>query len=185
MDDVNKIKFVIIGYEKTGKTLFTQYLDEGNSFLDFNNYHPTNGASYISRKYNYENIEYTLDVWDTSGEQKYRALTKFFIRDAHILLIFFNYNDRRSFEDAKQLVQFGKVESDNNKVACVLVGSKYDLELEQKTMDIVNEEEVLDFVGIYNIPYAHISIKEKYSNGVNELLNKAFKEYVKTIKNSK
>ena len=52
-------------------------------------------------------------------------------------------------------------------------------------MDIVNEEEVLDFVGIYNIPYAHISIKEKYSNGVNELLNKAFKEYVKKQKNNK
>ena len=167
-----------MGVEKTGKSLFTEYLNKEKSSLDFDNYTSTIGVSYISKRYDYENIDYQLDIWDTAGEEKYRALVKYFMREADIILIFFNYNNISSFEYAKQLVEIRIVESQNDKVVCVLVGSKYDLNLEPKTMDIVNEEDVLDFAGKHNILYAHLSIKEKYSNGVNELLNKAFKEYV-------
>ena len=182
MSDAKKIKLVIIGEEKTGKTLFIEYLIKGHSSLDFNNYIPSKGARYNSKKYNYNNVDYELALWDTAGAEKYRSLTKFFIRESDIILIFFNYNNKRSFEGAKQLVELGKVESQNDKVVRVLVGNKYDLKLEPKTMDIVNEEDALDIAEVNNILFAHISIKEKYSNGINELLKKAFKEYVKKHK---
>ena len=40
----------------------------------------------------------------------------------------------------------------------------------------------LEFASNNNMPFAHISIVEKYGNGINELFNKALKEYFKRKK---
>ena len=64
-------------------------------------------------------------------------------------------------------------------VVYVLVSSKYDL---SKNIQKVSEEEALEFASNNNMLFAHISIAEKYENGINELIDKALKEYFKRKK---
>ena len=46
-------------------------------------------------------------------------------------------------------------------------------------MNRVSEEEALEYASKNNILFAHISIVEKYASGINELIDKALKEYYK------
>ena len=182
MDEKFKpIKLVVIGDQYTGKTFFIVNLINGYDSLDFEEYRYTNGASYCSKRFCYNNKEYSFDVWDTAGAEKYITLVKFFFRDADIVFVFFECGNKISFEIAKSLVQSVKAETLNHNVAIILVGNKYDLNLVQKrAMDpLCDEEEILNFADENDIPFTHISIKEKYANGVNELFKIAIKEYLK------
>ena len=64
-------------------------------------------------------------------------------------------------------------------VVYVLVSSKYDLYINTKENIEKISEEALEFASNNNMPFAHISIVEKYCNGINELFDKALKEYYK------
>ena len=180
-DEMERIKLVVIGGEYTGKTLFIECLINGYNSLDFKKYQYTCGASYASKKFYYNNKNYLIDIWDTAGLQKYISLTKFFFRDAEIIFVFFNYALKESFETAKNLVESARTDCNNKNVAIILVENKYDLNLSQiKDRNLFcDEEEILSYANKINIPLVHLSIKEKYSNGVNELFKKAMKEYLK------
>ena len=180
-DEMERIKLVVIGGEYTGKTLFIECLITGYNSLDFKKYQYTCGASYASKKFYYNNKNYLIDIWDTAGLQKYISLTKFFFRDAGIIFVFFNYAVKESFEKAKTLVESARTDCENKNVAIILVENKYDLNLSQiKDRNLFcDEEEILSYANKINIPLVHLSIKEKYSNGVNELFKKAMNEYLK------
>ena len=184
MVENKKIKLALLGDKKTGKTLFTQYL-RGSELINFDNYISTNGASYIEKKIIYNNSEYFLDIWDTSGEEKYFALTKFFIMESNMVFIFYDSNNKETFERAKEYFDLAKEVLDDEDEIIILVSNKYDLPInsdEENNKDnnnVFNEEEAFEFAENNNILLSHLSTKEKFSNGVIELLNKAFREYNK------
>ena len=184
MVENKRIKLALLGDKKTGKTLFTQYL-RGSELINFDNYISTNGASYIEKKIIYNNSEYFLDIWDTSGEEKYFALTKFFIMESNMVFIFYDSNNKETFERAKEYFDLAKEYLNDKKVVFVLVSSKYDLALnsdEENNKDnnnAFNEEEVFEYAEQNHILLSHISISEKYSKGIIELFRETFKEYTK------
>ena len=141
---------------------------------------PTIGINPFCKKlFIYKKKLYTLDVWDTSGEQKYLALVKAIIRNISIAFVFFNYNDKRTFELAKSFLDERKTEQQ----VFILVGTKYELKSNSnKKANIVNEEEALEVAKEKNALFAHLSIFDKYSSGVNELIKKALEEYIKRRK---
>ena len=180
MDEKNSIKIVFLGDEKTGKTRFVQFLTLGFDFCDFKNYIPTTGASFTSRKFIFNNKLYDLDLWDTAGQEKYSALLRFFFKDADIIFIFFDYNNKNSFERAKFFVNLVKEHCENKNVVNVLVGNKFHLDINSIERDnIIYEEEILEYVDENNLIFAHLSILEIYSNGFNEIFKKSLKEYTK------
>ena len=85
MDNKIFIKVVFLGESEVGKTsLIDRYIS--GDFYD----HPTSTANYSSKKINCDGKEYAFDIWDTSGYEKYRALTKYFIIDAHIIVLVYD-----------------------------------------------------------------------------------------------
>ena len=73
-DSDNEIKITIVGYTKTGKSKFFEYLENNNiEDLNISDYQPTNGAKYCGK-----------------------CITKFFIKKI-IHLLFFNLNDTYLF----------------------------------------------------------------------------------------
>ena len=179
MDEENTIKLVLIGDKYTGKTKFVQFLITGIESYN-NNYTPTVGASYVEKKFIFNNKPYTIELWDTGGQSKYIALLKFFFKDADIIFIFFDYNNKKSFEKAKELVNYSKEDCENNNVVLALIGNKFNLDIYSIDIDnIVHEEEILEYVDKENLIFAHLSVLETYSTGINELFKKSLKEYVK------
>ena len=186
MDKNKAIKITLLGAEKTGKTIFYQYLQDFDSVnTQFDNYIATIAASYMEKKIIYNNKKYSVEVWDTAGERKYFFLTKFFIKDSHMIFIFYDSNNKETFERAKEYFDLAKEVLDDEDEIIILVSNKYDLpinsdeENNQDNNNVFNEEEAFEFAENNNILLSHLSTKEKFSNGVIELLNKAFREYNK------
>ena len=173
----NRIKLVIVGSSKTGKSILEEYLKEGS--IKFEDYICTIGADYGLKVLLYKNNLYNMEIWDTAGQERFFQISKSFIQGAHILFVLFNYNDRRTFDFAKTLFN----ERKNEQQVFVLVGAKYDLTINTNKKDnIVHEEEVLELATEKNALCAHLSFLEKYSNGFNELLKKSLVEYIKKRK---
>ena len=173
-DNNDKIKIVIVGSSKTGKSLLEKYLKDG--FIKFENYIATIGVDYGKKILFYKKNLYEIVLWDTTGKPRFFSVVKSLIIRAHILFILFNYNDRRTFDFAKNLLN----ERQNEQQVFVLVGAKYDLTINKDNKDnVVYEEEVLELAKEKNALCAHLSFLEKYSNGVIELLKKSLDEYIK------
>ena len=108
MDEKDRIKIVLFGDEKTGKTLFIQFFFFVIENCDFENYQSTIGVSYAEKELMFNNKSYIIELWDTSGQVRYEPLLKAFITDADIMFILYDYNNKNSFERAKELVNYAK-----------------------------------------------------------------------------
>ena len=183
MNNEKKVKLLLIGDTGTGKTIFVENLIKGYNNLNFDLNIPTPGASYAGFSIIYNNIVFKIGIWDTSGQEKYRSLLSIFIKDSDIIFIFYNCNNKNSFERAKFLLELAKKRNNIKDCIYALIGNKYDLNLSfNEKNNIIDDEEVLEFAEKNKLIYSHISILEKYSQGVNELFKKVLNEYLK-IKN--
>ena len=176
----DKIKVSLFGWEKTGKTILAAYLKDGFKSLDFEQYLPTIGANYEGEKIIlYKGNLYNFDLNDCGGQIGFLSLEKIIMKDTQIFFIFFDYNDRRSLDFAKTILN----ERKNEQQVFVLVGAKYDLKINADKKDnIIHEEEVLELADEKKALFVHLSNLEKYSDGVNELLKKSINEYIKRRK---
>ena len=74
------------------------------------------------------------------------------------MLIFYNANNKKSFEYAKQLC----CEKKNNNNIIILIRSKYDINITVKNGEFVSDEEALEFADKNNIFFLNLSNSEKH-----------------------
>ena len=101
MSDVKSCKLVLLGESGVGKTcIISRYVK--NLFDDRSE--TTSGASYASKvlQLGDDNGSLRLDIWDTAGQEKYRALTKFFYKDAAIAIMVYDITRRDSFNEIQE-----------------------------------------------------------------------------------
>ena len=181
MDNGLIIKLVIIGGDNSGKTKFIQYITGQN--IDINSYISSLTAQFCHKIIIFHEQKIKLEIWDTAGQERFEALIKIFMKNACIIFLFYDSFDKASFERAKKIYNRVKDFCEINEAVYVLVSSKNDLYINSKdNKQKVSEEESLEFATNNNMLFAHISIVEKYGNGINELFDKALKEYFKRKK---
>ena len=94
-NDPDSIKIILIGDSGAGKTnlitVAAGYEFNSNSLT-------TRACSYIQKKYTINNSEYKVNVWDTIGQEKYRSLTKIFVKESKIVIFVYDITNRNSFE---------------------------------------------------------------------------------------
>ena len=172
-----RLKIVLLGSVGTGKTIFCMKVK--NNYVDKNmEYISTTGASYFSTEIIIENLNLYLEFWDTSGQERFKALNKFFYKDADIICIFYNSYDISSFERAKIMIKTCKENTYENTLL-VLIRSRYD-ECLQSNYDknIISDEEALEYADLNNLYFTHVSSFEKNEFGYKELI----KIFLKKIK---
>ena len=100
-DNLDSCKVVLLGESGVGKTcIIARFIK--NIFE--NKLMSSTGASYASKnmvfnEYNGKSINF--EIWDTAGQEKYRALTKIFYKDATCAILVFDITRRDSFEEIK------------------------------------------------------------------------------------
>ena len=171
------ITLSVTGDVCTGKTLFLRYLIS-NKLDKSDEYIPTSGGVYSTKNVIYKNKIYKFNIWDNAGNIRFRQLNIIFLRNSKVILIFYNPFNRDSFKTAKELISMSKNECKNN-IIYVLVCNKYQLNMNEKTKNIVRDEEVLEYAEKNDILFSHISIFDKYENGINELFIKIINKYIK------
>ena len=98
----NFIKVILVGDAGTGKTNLIGVVT-GQEFNAANL--STTTCSYMRIVMKINNIEYKVNLWDTIGQEKYKALTKIFFKNSKIVLFVFDITSRRSFESLKNWKQ--------------------------------------------------------------------------------
>ena len=139
-------KILIVGDINTGKTAI---LDQfANGHFD-HSYISTIGIDFNVKIMPLDqDTKVKLQVWDTCGQERFRALTRSYYRNAQAIIIVYDITSRESFEKSK--VWMKEVENYvDNSVLIVLVGNKTDLYLKRKVEYFegykLAEEKYMDF----------------------------------------
>ena len=94
------IKVVLVGEAGVGKTsIITRYIS--------NKFKPqmisTPGANFVTKNVEIKDKKKAIkyEIWDTAGQEKYRALTKVFYNNAKVFIMVYDITSKTSFDEIK------------------------------------------------------------------------------------
>jgi small GTP-binding protein len=96
-----KAKVVLVGSAHTGKTSIANRYVYGEYSPHTM---PSTQPAFFQKKISYMGSELILEIWDTAGQEQYRALSPMFYRDADAGIVVFDLTDANSFGKCKQWV---------------------------------------------------------------------------------
>lgn len=117
------MKIVLVGDTQVGKTCLIKRLSTG-TFYDNNP--PTIGAAFQNHVLQTSKGSVSLQIWDTAGQEKFRALAPMYYRSAAVAILCFDLTNKRSFEALDQWTQ-ELIEKASPTMKLVIVGNKKDL----------------------------------------------------------
>ena len=120
-NQLNKLKIILLGNSGVGKTSILKRLSNNK----FDSCVTTVGCDTSIYYAKYKSKKYQLTFADPSGQERYRALTRSFLRNTDGVLFVFDISDQKSFEDISFWYNFYKEENEN--VVGLLIGNKCDL----------------------------------------------------------
>ena len=165
----NLIKVILVGDSGTGKT---QLITVAAGF-EFNSTSlTTTSCSYVQIKLQKNKKEYKINLWDTIGQEKYRSLTKIFLKDSKIVIFVYDITNRATFDSLKY---WKKIIDDvlGPTPLFGVVGNKNDLYLEEK----VKEDEGEAFAKSINAKFLYTSAKNE-SNAFIKFIEQILDDYV-------
>jgi small GTP-binding protein len=116
------MKVVLIGDTQVGKTCLLTRLTT-NTFKDVA---ATVGAAFQTHIITTAKGIRTMQIWDTAGQEKYRALTPMYYRSAHVAILCFDLTNRESFQAISTWAD-ELSEKATNEIQTIIVGTKADL----------------------------------------------------------
>jgi small GTP-binding protein len=126
------IKVTLIGESSVGKTSIINRYAKGNFSQELE---PTLGANYSQKKMVRHGKKIRLDLWDTAGQEKYRAIGRHFYKESYIVCLVYDISNKDSFEKLKS-VWYPDLQQFGEKLRIVaVVGNKIDKYLEEEVKD--------------------------------------------------
>ena len=164
-------KVVLVGDTGVGKTCIIQRY--------VNNNYDENTESTVASTYTYKVLQYpkyqksiSFDIWDTAGQEIYRALAKNFYLNASIGILVYDIKRQSSFDNIKNYWYDQLKESGEENMILGIAGNKCDLFNEEE----VDEEEAKKFAKSIGAVFKLTSCKE--SIGIDELFEECGKRYL-------
>ena len=94
-DNSIPIKIILLGETGTGKTsLINNYF--GKKFSE--NEESTLSSEVSTRLLEIDQVKYSINLWDTCGQEKYHSVTKLFIKESKIVILVYNITKIKTFE---------------------------------------------------------------------------------------
>ena len=164
-------KVVLIGDSGVGKTcIISRFIsNEFEKELD-----STDGASYGTKELYLPKLKkkIILDIWDTAGQERYKSLTKFFYKDAQIIIMVYDITKKNSFENLKNQWYKEIQELSEKNYILAIVGNKSDLyETEQ-----ISEKEAREFAESINAIFELTSAQN--NSGIQQLFEDVGMKYL-------
>lgn len=164
------VKVVLIGSSMVGKTSIVSRIMK-NEFTD---QPPTVGVSFVTHFiYLNNHNQVRLQIWDTAGDERFKAVTPMYYKDCNVAMIVYAINDHNSFEAVKEWISNVLLHSEVEPLLFI-VGNKIDLESNQVSI----EEEAKLEKDYPNAILYKVSAKE--SIGVFELFDLIAEKAVET-----
>lgn len=162
------IKVILLGDTNVGKTKIMNYYVNQESKPTS----PTIYVSFVAKDIELNGQKYTFQIWDTSGQERFRSIAKSYIRGAQGCLVVYSLNDQHSFDAIPSWISSISANDGENTIPMVLIGNKSDLQ------ETVPKKEAEDLAALYSIPFLPTSA----INGTN--INEAFETLARLVVNS-
>ena len=171
---MTNIKVVFLGESDVGKTsLINRYI-----FDNFNEkLMSTMISTYATKSINYQDKEYSFNIWDTAGRQNFRALNKIFLKEVNIIVLVYDITKKQSFLELQYWLDL--ILEDHPDAYLILVGNKDDLFIERKIKKSDGEK----FANVIHSAFTETSAKD--SHNWKAFLDNVFNNYLKMSVDSK
>ena len=173
-DGIIVIKSILLGETGVGKT------NLANAAVDLRfdqNTKSTVNALYVQKKMKIFGKDYELRLWDTAGQEQYRALTKLFYKDSKVVIFVYDITNKKSFTELNFWINEIK-ESLGDEPVLGIVGNKNDLNEFQE----VDNEVAKKFAEEKGMKFKLVSTKDE-PKSFKMFLRMLIKDYL--IKNNK
>lgn len=177
----HRFKVILIGEKGTGKTTLLNRIAY-NKFTE--NYESTVVFNYIKLFYKVtlnDSVAFVqIMLWDTSGEERYHAVTKMYFKDSHAALLLYDTTKKETLDKADFWVDVVKQET-NPCASIYLIGSKVD-KVEGKLV----EDDDVDSLQKSNeqVIKAKTLISSKTGHGVEDLFKSLIRIMLETPKDT-
>ena len=164
-----KYKFILLGDAGVGKTnILSRILNDDFSL---------GTQSTITMEFGKKNVtlndkSYNLQIWDTAGQEKYRSMTKSYIKGSKAALVVYDITRSDTFKAVDLWIQDIRDMADND---CIIqiIGNKTDLENQRQ----VSSEEGKKKADSFNVLFEETSALE--ATNINEAFDSLLQEVIK------
>ena len=168
------LKIILLGESGVGKTsIILRYFK--NEFNE--NMKSTFGSTFITQRVLRGNIIYKINVWDTTGQEKYRSVTKLFLQGADIAILVYSIDKSDTFKKIDYWRTVIKDNCDENIILAV-VGNKTDL-FNNEDVDPIPDEDGEKYAKGLHAIFRLVSAKID-KKGIDSLFNDLLEEYIKS-----
>ena len=152
MDDDYTFKMILVGNTGVGKTsILYKFINSQTTCM---NTSPTIGIDFGTKRIVMENNTIKLNIWDTAGLERYRAITRSYFRNIAGAVIIFDLTNINSFKNIPKWKEEIMRHSNNKRMQFILVGNKCDLQ----NKIVVTDRDISDMSLALNIDFVKTSV---------------------------
>ena len=168
------VKVILLGESGVGKTcIINRYINNV-----YNNSTPsTLGTAFSVKEIKKGNIKYNVNVWDTTGQEKYHSVTNLFINGSNIVILVYAITSDTSFKGLDYWYNSLKEKLEGENYILAIIGSKCDLAEEE----VVPEEDGRNYAKSKKAIFKLVSAKED-PEGINKMFESLLDELIKSEK---
>jgi small GTP-binding protein len=164
-DQEQTFRVAIVGEPAVGKTCFMLRLVDGRYEEE---QAPTIGMEFHSKTYTFGVVKVKLQIWDTAGQENYRAITRSFYSKSHAVVLMFDLTRRNSFDLIQSWLDEVRMHCSPGTML-YLIGSQLDAVAEVPERREVQTSDAQDVVARYNL-VAYYEVSAKTGEGVDSAM---------------
>ena len=165
-DFVYQFRLILLGDSTVGKSSILRQFKEGTHFPDIS---LTVGVDFHAKLVRVGGRPVKLQLWDTAGQDRFRAIVRAYYRNAVGGLLVFDICNRESFANVGIWLEDALRNAEPHKPVFILVGNKTD----QAKYREVTKEDALLFASQHGMDYYETSAKN--GSNVEEVFHKLAK----------
>ena len=144
-------RLLLIGDSGVGKSAILNRFSDNIFIKDCTT---TIGVDFKIKTLKINNKIIKLQIWDTNGQERFKAITNSYYRNSHGIIVVFDITDRKSFTGLRNWLNDADRYSENT--CKILVGNKSDLHDNRE----VTYEEAKEFADAKELIYIEVSAKK-------------------------
>ncbi|XP_023678823.2 ras-related protein Rab-36 isoform X1 [Paramormyrops kingsleyae] len=117
-------KVVVVGDLHVGKTCLINRFCKDMFDRD---YKATIGVDFEIEKFEVAGVPFSLQIWDTAGQEKFKCIASAYYRGAQVIITVFDMADIKTLEHTRQWLEEAMEENEPGMCFVFLVGTKRDL----------------------------------------------------------
>ena len=172
--EFDNIKLLLLGDTNVGKTSIFERFIKG-TFTEIKG--ASIGIDFETKPFKYKNTNYTIDLYDTAGQERFRSITKVYYKNGEGYFIVFDLTNENSLNSIQYWIDSIKEHSQVSKY--IILGNKDDLKGKKLSDEIINKllNKLKQSENNKNIIYLKTSAKK------NKNITKAFETMIDLIEN--